>query len=69
MERGRLARLAPDILLAGEPPALRNISLLDFPLFCLIMRHFAAQKLATGFTGAESNQASSIQYSSEQLYR
>jgi hypothetical protein len=31
------------------------VALLEFPPVCLIMRHFATQKLATGTLGVESN--------------
>jgi hypothetical protein len=40
-------------------PTTVDPTLLDFPLFYLIMRHFATQKLATGSCGSESKKLSS----------
>jgi hypothetical protein len=39
-------------------PFVVNPSLLDFALLCLIMRHFATQKLATGSCDTESKKLS-----------
>ena len=38
-----------------------------FPFVCLIMRHFATQKLATGISDRESKMLSKIQFSAHKL--
>jgi hypothetical protein len=41
--------------------------LLEIALFCLIMRHFATQTLATGNSDAESKLLSASQFSTHKL--
>jgi hypothetical protein len=48
-------------------PFLWLISLLEFPLFSLIMRDFATQKLATGNSDSESKGCLRNQFSTHKL--